>query len=60
MLFISSEKLFSFLRYLNFCDDLARLVKRLVEKTTVNSKIYDVTAWLTNNYNTPITQYLEQ
>ena len=30
--------------------------KQLDEKEKVNSKIY-VTAWLINNYNTPIAQY---
>ena len=32
--------------------------KRLVLKDKVNFEIYDVTAWLTKNYNTHIAQYL--
>ena len=34
--------------------------KRLDKKDKVNIKIYDVTAWLTNHYNTYITQYLKK
>ena len=32
--------------------------KRLDYEDKVNFKIYDVTAWLTNNYNTHTVQYL--
>ena len=32
--------------------------KRLDQKDKVNFKIFDVTTWLTNNYNTHIAQYL--
>ena len=32
--------------------------KRLDLKTKVNFKIYDVTIWLTNNYNTHVAHYL--
>ena len=32
--------------------------KQLVLKYKANFKIYDVTTWLTNNYNTHIAQYL--
>ena len=47
------------LRYLNFClDFLGMEKKRLDEKDTVNFKIYDVTAWLTKNYNAHNAQYL--
>ena len=53
MLFILRKKLFSFSRYLNFCIDfLVMKKKRLDSKYKVNFKIYDVTTWLTNNYNT--------
>ena len=31
--------------------------KRLEKKDKVYLKIYKVTTWLTNNYNTPIAQY---
>ena len=34
--------------------------KRLDQKDKVSFKIYDVTAWLTNNSNTYIAQYLEK
>ena len=33
--------------------------KRLDKKAEVNFKIYDVTDWATNNYNTYIVQYLK-
>ena len=59
MLFTSSEKLFLFSRNLNFCPDfLGMQKKRLDQKNKVNFEIYDITAWLTKNYNTPIAQYL--
>ena len=32
--------------------------KRLDQRDKVNFKIYDITTWLTNNYNTHIAQYL--
>ena len=51
--------LFLFSRYLNFClEFLVMLRKMLDKKDKVNFKIYDVTAWLTNNCNTNIAQYL--
>ena len=59
MLYISSWKLFSFSRYLNFC--LYFLViweKRLDYKDKGNFKIYVVKAWLIKLYNTHIAQYL--
>ena len=34
--------------------------KRLGERATVNFKTYDVTDWTTNNYNTPIAQYIKK
>ena len=40
---------------LNFLDMQKR---RFDEKDKVNFEIYDVTAWLTKNYNTHIAQYL--
>ena len=45
MLFISPRKVFSFSRYLNFCLD-SYYRNGLIKK--VNSKCYDVTAWLTH------------
>ena len=59
MAFISSYKLFLLSRYLNFCLEFLIMQKKwLDQKNKVNFKIYDVTAWLTNNYNTYIAQYL--
>ena len=61
MLSISSQKLFSFSRYLTCClDFFVRVAKRLDQKEKVNFKIYDVTVRLTNNCNTHIAQYLEK
>ena len=34
--------------------------KRLDQKNKINFKIYDFTAWLTNNYSPYIAQYLTQ
>ena len=34
--------------------------KRFDKKTMVNFKIYDVTDWITNNYNMYIAQYLKK
>ena len=61
MLLISSQKLFSFSRYLSFCHDfLVRQEKRLNQKVKVNFKIHDVTTWFTNNCNTHIAQYFSK
>ena len=47
-----------FLRYLTFClDFFGRVAKWFDQKNKVNFKIYDVTAWLTNNCNTHIAQH---
>ena len=46
-----------------FCPDflvIYDIEKRLDKKTKVNFKIYDVTEWLTANYNIHITQYLKK
>ena len=52
---------FSFLRYLNICPYFFDHVgKRLDKKAKVNSKIYDVTDWTTNNSNTHTAQYLKK
>ena len=34
--------------------------KRFDKKAMINFNIYDVTDWITNNYNTHFTQYLEK
>ena len=39
---------------------LGHASKRLDQKDKINFKIYDVTAWLTNNCDTHIAQYLEK
>ena len=35
-------------------------LKALLKKDKVNFKIYDVTTWLTNNFNTHIDQYFKK
>ena len=61
MLFIEPQKLFLFSRYLTFClEFFGRAAKRHDQKEKVNFKVYEVTAWLTNNYNTHIAQYPEK
>ena len=60
ILFVLSQKLFSFLRYLIFCPDFFSYVgKRIDQKTKVNFKIYDVTNGNSNNYNKCIARYLK-
>ena len=39
---------------------LSRDIYIFVKKAKVNLKIYDVTDWTTNNYNTYIVQYLKK
>ena len=56
MLFISLQKPFLFSRYLSFRLDL---FERLDKKNMVNFKFYDITAWITNNFNTHIAQYFK-
>ena len=61
MLFVSPQKLFLFQRYLTLClDFFGRVAKWLDYKDKVDFKIYDVTAWLIDNCNTHIAQYLEK
>ena len=48
-------KMFEFLSRL-----FGNVEKRLEKKNKVNFKFYDVTTWLTNNFNTHITQYLKK
>ena len=48
-------KIFKFLSWL-----FGHAAKLLAKKDKVNFTFYDVTAWLTNNCNTHIAQYLEQ
>ena len=59
--FVCSKNLFSFSRYLDFCLGFLLMQKnRLDQKGKVNFKIYDFTAWKTNNCNTHIAQYLKK
>ena len=48
-------KIFKFLSWL-----FRHVVKWLDKKDKVDFKFYEVTAWLTNNCNTHIAQYLEK
>ena len=53
MFFISFETFFSFLRFLKFCPYfLDHVGKRLDKKAEGYFKIYDVTDWTANNFNT--------
>ena len=46
-----TEKVFSFLRYLNFCSDFFGHVGQRVDKiANVKFKIHDVANWKTNKY----------
>ena len=49
-------KVFKFLCFLLF----GYVGKRLYNKAKINFKLYDVTDWETNNYNTHISQYLKK
>ena len=49
------------LRIFNFLPDFfGQVGKCFDKKTMVDFKIYDVTTWETNNYNTRIAQYLKK
>ena len=48
-------KIFKFLSWL-----FGQVAKRLDKKDQINFKFYDVAAWLANNCNTHITQYVEK
>ena len=44
-----------------FCSDVfGHVGKRLDKKAKFNFKVYDITNWQTNNYNTRIAQYLKK
>ena len=57
MLFISPHKLFLFSKRSKTAKNVA---KRLDKKDMGKFKFNDVTVWLTNNFKTQITQYLEK
>ena len=49
------------LQKLNFFPDFfGHVGKQRVKKAEVNTKIYDVTDWKTNNYNTYIARYFKK
>ena len=61
MFFISFETFFSFLRFLKFCPYfLDHVGKRFDKKAKGYFKIYDVTDWTANNFNTHNAQYLKK
>ena len=61
MLFISPQKLFFVLKVFKFLSGVfGHVSKQLDYKDKINFKFDDVTAWLTNNCNTHIAQYLEK
>ena len=61
MFLISFETFFSFLRFLKFCPYfLDHVGKRLDKKAKGYFKIYDVTDWTANNFNTHNAQYLKK
>ena len=47
-----------FLEIFTFLYWIFGYIGKRVDKAMVNFKIYDFTDWITNNYNTHITQYL--
>ena len=56
--FTLKKKVLFVLKIINFCSDFFGLAgKWFDKKAKVNFKIYDVTAWETNNYNTHIAHY---
>ena len=58
---MSPQKLFSFSRYLSFCLDFLVIYRNgLILKDKFNFEFYEVTAWLKNNCNINIAQYLEK
>ena len=56
MLFVSLQKLFSFSSYLNFCLCVLVKQKKQLYKKKVDFKIYVVTIWKINIFNTNISQ----
>ena len=60
VLFDGASSLWVSLRYLHVCSEVLVLGKQFNKKAKVNFKIYDVTNWITNNYNTHIAQYLKR
>ena len=46
--------------FIFFCCLFGYVEKRLDKKVKLNSKIYDISDWTANNYNTHIAQYLKK
>ena len=59
-LYCTSEALFilNIIKFLSL--RFGHVLKRLDYKDKINLKRYDVTAWLTNHFNTHITQHIEK
>ena len=57
--YLTSKALFVLKIFKFLSGHFGHVPKKLYEKYQVNFKFYDGTAWLTNNCNTHIVQYLE-
>ena len=58
--YFTSKALFVLKIFKFLSSHFGHVAKRLDKKDKVKLKFYDVTAWLTNNRNTHIAQYLEK
>ena len=58
--YVTSEPLFVLQIFKFLSLHFGHAAKRLDKKDKVNFKFYDATAWLTNNCNAHIAQYLEK
>ena len=58
--YFTSKVLFVLKIFKFFSRHFGHVAKKLDQKDKANFKIYDVTVWLTNNYDTQIVQYLEK
>ena len=59
--FYSTSKAFFVLKIFKFLSSLfGHIAEQLDKKDKINFKFYDVTAWLSNNCNTHIAQYLKK
>ena len=56
--YFTSKALFKLFKFLSWL--FSHVAKRLDRKEKVNLKFYDVTAWLANNANSHIAQYLKK
>ena len=61
MFFVSPKNLFLFWRHINFSSEFfGHVGKRLDKKAKANIEISDVTTEVSNNYITPIAQYIKK